>query len=95
MAKKIGIYILKATAELVIKVANRNKQRIIENGGQALWTVVELLIGIAGILVSLIDANSNVEGDWLSPLTVLNSGTINSIHAAVAQFDTANGVIGG
>lgn len=91
MAKKIGVYILKSTAELVIRVAVRNQQRIITFGGEGLWSLVELLIGIAGILVSVIEANENAEGDYLSPLTVLNSGTINSVNAAVAQFNAKNG----
>lgn len=94
MSKKIGIYILKATTELVIKVANRNKQRIITFGGEALWTLVELLIGVAGILVAVINDGENAEGDWLAPLTSLNSQTVNAVHAAVAQFDTANGIGG-
>jgi hypothetical protein len=95
MSKKIGIYVLTAIAKEVIRVANRNKQRIIANGGEALWTIVELLIGIAGILVSVIEANENVEGDWQSPLSSLNSGTINQVQGAVAQFYASNGIVGG
>lgn len=92
MAKKIGVYILAQVAKLIIKTANDNRERIIKFGGEGLWTITELLTGIAAVLIAVIEAGENVEGDWLSPLDTLDSGTINKVHACVAKFDAANGI---
>jgi len=92
VAKKIGIYILTQIAKEVIKVAMRNEQRIKAYGGLPLWTLVQFLVAIAGILVAVIESGSNVEGDWLAPLTSLDSGTINSVQGAYAQFLASNGI---
>lgn len=94
MAKKIGIYALKTAANEIIRYCRRNEQRIRTYGGEALWSVVDLLISIAAILVSIIDGNENASDVWQEPLTVLSSQRINEIHAAFAAFNVSNDVEG-
>lgn len=95
MAKKIGVYILAQVAKQVIIVARRNEQRIRTYGGEALWTLTEFLCAIAGILISVIEANENIEGDYQSPLSTLSSSVINQVEGAYQNFLASNGIGGG
>jgi len=92
VAKRTYMPLLKGIAQLVISKVGQYEKQIRANLGEGVWFLTQLLVGIASVLVSTMDGNSDAEGDYLSPLTIASAAQINAVKSAVAAYKAANDV---
>jgi len=94
VAKRIYIYGLKLAFQTVQKYVQKYATQIKENAGEGVYAAIDLIVGLCLVVIAIIDGNSDPEGDWMGPQSVLTSSQINQIHAEVAKFDAAVGIVG-
>ncbi len=91
MAQRVWIYGLVLAVKTVTSYVKRWETQIRTNAGDGVWAVIDLLIGIANILLAIIKTNENVEGDWNGAVGVLSSAQINQINAVIAKWNAETG----
>lgn len=91
MASRTLMPLLRSVTAYLIRKINEHHAIIRQNGGEGLWVLIQVLLGIAGLIVAVFDGNSNAEGDFLSPVGTLNASQINAVQAIFAQFNAAVG----
>jgi hypothetical protein len=94
MAKRIWIYGLTLVVRKMTSYIKKWETQIRGNAGDGVWAVVQLLMGIAEILLAIIAGNENVEGDWNGAEATLSSAQINQVNAVIAQWNAASDAMG-
>jgi hypothetical protein len=94
VAKRIWIYGLTLVVRKMTQYIKKWETQIRTNAGDGVWAVVQLLMGIAEVLLAIIAGNENVEGDWLGAEPTLSSAQINQVNAVIAQWTAASDEMG-
>jgi len=92
MAKRVWIYGLVLATKALTSYIKKWETQIRQNAGDGVWALVEMLLGLAEILLRTIKQNENAEGDWLGAEEALSSATINQVQGVIAQWNVAVGV---
>lgn len=95
LAKRIYIYGLVLAVKAVTQYVKKYETQIRTNAGDGVFAVIDLLVGVANVLLSIISGNENVEGDWLGEVGTLTSAQINQINAAIAKWNVDSDAPGG
>lgn len=89
MAKRIYVYGLVLAVKAVTQYVKKYETQIRTNAGDGVFAVIELMVGVANVLLAIIKGNENIEGDWTGAVGVLSSAQINQVDAAIAKWNSS------